>query len=56
MMGRLSRKCNSDRVIQKTVRRERRERKRVLESGQVVWGMEVGTGHVPLGNLGTSWP
>jgi hypothetical protein len=28
MMGRLSRKCNSDRVIWKIVRREKRERKR----------------------------
>jgi hypothetical protein len=38
MLERLSRKCNSDRFIQKTVRRERRERKRDLKRGQAVWG------------------
>jgi hypothetical protein len=55
MMGRLSRKYNSDRVTQKILRRERRERKRFGErSGGL--GMEVGTGCVPLRNLGTSWP
>jgi hypothetical protein len=38
MMGRLSRRYNSFRVMKKTVGRERRERKRDSERGQVIWG------------------
>jgi hypothetical protein len=49
LMGRLSRKYNSSRVMKKTVERER-ERER--EVGQ--FGDEGGISHIPCRNLGAS--
>jgi hypothetical protein len=56
MMGSINRRHNSSRVMKKTVRRERKERKREIQKEVGSLGMKTGIGCITPRNLGASKP